>query len=69
MYQDVDAFENPKVDLEQYTTGIELGATMLHTVRMIFKCAVSMLNLRRLSCCKIYNKDASYSMTWSSLSF
>ena len=30
--QDVEAFENPKVELEQYPTSVELAARMLYTV-------------------------------------
>lgn len=29
----MQAFQSPKVNLEQYTTGVELAATVLHTVR------------------------------------
>ena len=30
--QDVDAFDKPKVELEQYPTSVELAARMLYTV-------------------------------------
>lgn len=34
--EDIETFENPKIDLEQYTTSSHIAACVLHTAQFVY---------------------------------